>query len=116
MVFRRVRNGGDLTRIVQDAVEQQAAEEEGWRTTPTPHLPGFPQMFVEVDTSRGTDYRRVRIRTDAELKLFREVTDADKWTRDDEYQLAGRPTGVESLVAERKEQLKAMVDATPWNS
>ena len=82
---------------------------EGWRRTPSPEPPGS-QNWVEVDFSRGSDYRRVLIRNPKEEALFREVVDLADWTRDDKYALAGRGIPLSQLVEERKETLKTMID------
>src|SRR5215469_9705729 len=116
MLYRPMRDAPDATRVVEDATEQQAAEDAGFRTTPSPLPAGYPKEFVEVDPSRGSDYRRVRIRNAQEEQTFLAVVELKddgtplKWARDDAYQLAGRPIGLDELVTEHKEMLKSKID------
>jgi hypothetical protein len=101
-------------RIVANAEEEAQAAAQGYRRTANPPNPAYPQMFVEVDLSRGTDYRRVHIRNAQEEETFKAVVDLTKWVRDDEYKLAGRGVSLESLVEERKTKLKQSIDKDGW--
>jgi hypothetical protein len=96
--------------IVNNADEQREAVAQGWNVTPAPRPQGYPQNWVEVDPSRGSDYRRVRISNPKDEQTFKTVVDLSNWTRDDAYALAGRPIGLDDLVAEHKEKLKRKVD------
>jgi hypothetical protein len=78
--------------------------------TPSPEPPGFPQNWVEVDFSRGSDYRRVLIRNPKEEALFRKVVDLSNWTQDDKHALAGRGIPLSHLIEEHREMLKMMID------
>jgi len=100
----------DETSIVNDDAELHDAPEQGWNRSPSPEPPGYPQNWVEVDFSRGSDYRRVLIRNPKEEQLFREVVDLLNWTRDDKYALAGHGIGWNNLVEEHKQRLKEMID------
>jgi hypothetical protein len=65
---------------------------------------------VEIDHTRGSDYRRVMVRNAAEEKWFGEIIDPSKWVRDDQYQLAGRPCGLDEIVNERRGTLHRLLD------
>lgn len=100
----------EQTSIVNDDEELHAALEQGWRREPAPVAPGYPQNWVEVDPSRGTDYRRVLIRNQAEEKLFKANTNPADWTKDSAHALAGRPTSLDDLVEEHRQQLHRELD------
>jgi hypothetical protein len=49
-------------KIVANEAEEVQATAQGYLRSANPPDPNYPQMLVEVDPSRGTDYRRVRIK------------------------------------------------------
>jgi hypothetical protein len=79
------------TTVVSDSEQEAALIAQGWSRTPAARPPGFPKWFVEIDRSRGSNYRRVLLHNDAEEKTFHEVTEEANWIRDDGYRFGGYP-------------------------
>jgi len=104
----------EQTLVVNNCQEELDVLDAGWSRTPTPQPPGYPWNMVEVDPLRGSDYRRVLIRNPADEKLFREVVDLRKWTRDDNYALARR--GVPLTDFSRGKKRSVEVPGRPGSS
>lgn len=111
MIYRRAADGSQEDYTVQSNEELLARLEQGWRREPLPAPVGYPQNWVEIDRSRGSDYRRVLLRTARDEEIFRRVVDLTNWVRDDKYELAGRGVFLADLETEYKERLKRLVDA-----
>jgi hypothetical protein len=102
-------------RMVNSSEEEQAAQSEGFTHTPPPQFaPGYPKFFRERLTTeggtRGWDIRRVMLRTEEELRLFKSVTEESEWTVDAGDQ-GGRGVGLDQLMQERRELLMSLVGA-----
>jgi hypothetical protein len=107
MLYKGAWNAEQML-IVETCEAESDALAQGWNRTPTPRPPGYPPNWCEVDRTRGSDYRRIIIRSPEEERTFLGVVELDgggkptKWVRDDEYKLGGRGIGLDGLVTERK--------------
>jgi hypothetical protein len=97
--------GGSRTDylVVTSVEEMRQAERNGYITRANPQfLEGYPRNLVEMNRARGSDYRRIHLRSPEEEAQFRKVTNADEWTEDAEGKLAGRACNLSELTSERE--------------
>jgi hypothetical protein len=112
--FPRMLYHRHQTRIVASADEEAAAAVEGYGRVPPPlHEKGFPKAMIERPFDRGgtkrSDFRRVVLYSPKDEKCFAAVVTVADWIADDR-QHGGRGVGLDTLIAERKELLKQIVD------
>ena len=114
------RDGQQL--VVNSAEHQADAEREGWGHVPPPQFaPGFPQHLRERLTTEGGskwpsgDVRKIMLRNEEELRLFRSVTDEAEWVSD-AGDRGGRGVGVADLKQERRELLASLVFAENFST
>jgi hypothetical protein len=115
MLYKLYKNGDrHETRVVASADEEALAVAEGYgRGAPPLHEKGFPKAMIERPFDRGgtkrSDFRRVTLFAEKDEKLFKALVDTSDWVADDR-QHGGRGIGLDTLIAERKELLKQIVD------
>ena len=110
-----LRGDRNRQRTVQSAEEEAAAQAQGFVRTPL--APPEPKYFVERPRSEGGtsyDLRRTVVFTPQEEAQFYSATEPGTWIEDDvTNQYGARGVSLAAVIAERKEQLKSMIDAQP---